>query len=829
MSWVGRSGELDELVAFLGAQRTRAVRFAQVSGDPWLGKTALLNRARQAVPELAFATDLRDGLAGAPVVLLDDLHLAGPDTFALLDKLIHTPGRLRLTVLLGYRPRQLAPEVQALLDEVDGLRVALGPLSPAECGELVGSASPARLAELHAASGGNPCYLRALAEGPAAGVRAALLSEVDRLGETGVLVLRAAAVIGEAITADLVAPAGDCLPARVRQALDAAVAADLLRENGAVLEFRHPVVRRLVYGSAPHSWRIEAHRRVAAVLLAQRAPAPERARQLEFAARPGDRGAAEVLVRAAREVRGREPATAARWLTAAQRVCPALDVRLELADVLIAAGRTEQGMGLFQEVVGSAGPIAARAVIRYSAVERMFGRNLTARAVLRRVLDTWPDGDPAELAAVRAELAYALHNTGDPEGAVELAGQVLGTPLPRPATLIHAACHSLLAYHHWTAGAIEAAKDAVEQSIVLVDEATTAELADWLLIAEQCVGIVLHLGRFADARRLGERMHQVARDTGQRLVLMRGHLRSAFGQVLAGEWALAEVNLAEAAELAGRIGRPPVLAYALMLRGYLAGERGDLVAALGFAEQAEELAPAGDHPWWAQVRWQLAEARRAMDLPVPADFLAEVRDNLLAPHLEQLTESALRRGDPVEAADWARRCRAAANEPGALAYALLAEARLLLAGGERSAAARLAGEAVQGFARTPLRPGLARAHLVAGMALAGLGERAAALGELERASELFAACGANRLLEQTIRVQRGLGRRVSRAAGRVAPGELTAREHQVAGLVSQGCTNRTIADRLALSERTVTTHVSNILAKTGLPSRTALAAHLLRG
>ncbi|MGO1055305.1 LuxR C-terminal-related transcriptional regulator [Crossiella sp. CA198] len=829
MAWAGRSRELDELVAFLGAQRTWGVRFAQVTGDPWIGKTALVSRARRAVPELEFATDLRGGLAGAPVVLLDDLHLAGPDTFALLAKLIRAPDRLRLTVLLGYRPRQLAPAVQALLDEVDGLRLELGPLSLAECGALLGAASPARVAELHAASGGNLCYLKALAEEPSAGALTALLSEVDGLGETGALVLRAAAVVGEAITADLVTPASDCLPARVRQALDAAVAADLLRENGAVLEFRHPVVRRMVYGSAPHSWRIEAHRRVAAVLLAQRAPAPERARQLEFAARPGDRGAAEVLVRAAREVRGREPATAARWLAAAQRLCPAPEVRLELADVLIAAGRTEQGIGLFQEVVGSAGPIAARAVIRYSAVERMFGRNLTARAVLRRVLDSRPDADPVELAAVRTELAYALHNTGDTAGAVRLAAEVLGTPLPRPDALIHAACHSLLAYHHWTLGTIEAAQHAAERSIALVDEATMGELADWLLIAEQCVGIVLHLGRFADARRLGDRMQQVARDTGQRLVLMRGHLRSAFGQVLAGAWAQAEVNLAEAAGLAGHIGKPPVLGYALSLRGYLAGERGDAAAALSFAEQAEALAPAGDHPWWAQVRWQLGEARRAMDLPVPADFLAEVRDNLLAPHLEQLTESALRRGDPVEAADWARRCRAAANEPGALAYALLAEARLLLAGGERGAAALLAGEAVQGFARTPLRPGQARAHLVAGRALAGLGERAAALGELDRASELFAACGANRSLEQTIRVQRGLGRRVSRAAGRVAPGELTAREHQVAGLVSQGCTNRTIADRLALSERTVTTHVSNILAKTGLPSRTALAAHLLRG
>ncbi|MCK2237390.1 MULTISPECIES: LuxR family transcriptional regulator [unclassified Crossiella] len=829
MAWAGRSRELDELVAFLGAQRTREVRFAQVTGDPWLGKTALVDRARRAVPELEFAADLRAGLAGAPVVLLDDLHLAGPDTFALLGRLIRCPDRLRLTVLLCYRPRQLAPEVQALLDEVDGLRVELGPLAPAECAELLGEASPARVAELHAASGGNPCYLKALADGPSAGARAALLSEVDGLGETGALVVRAAAVVGEAITADLVTPASDCPPARVRQALDAAVAADLLRENGAVLEFRHPVVRRMVYGSASHSWRIEAHRRVAEVLRAQRASAPERARQLEFAARPGDRSAAEVLVRAAREVRGKEPDLAARWLAAAQRLCPAPDVRLELSDVLIAAGRTDEGMALFQEAVGTAGPIAARAVLRYAAVERMFGRNLTARAVLRRALACWPDGDPVELAAMRAELACALHNTGDRMAAVRLAAQVAGTPLPKDAALIHAVCHALLAYDHWIEGGHTAAQRAADRVVALLEEATTAELAEWLTIAEQCIGVPLHLGRYAEAQRQGQRMRAVARDTGQRLVLLRSQLRVAYTQVITGAWAAADASLDEAEEQAAHIGRPPVLAYAMMLRGYLAGERGEPAAALDFAERSIDLAPASDHPWWAQVRWQLCEARRALDLPVPPDFLDEVRDHLLSPHLERLTESALRRGEPAEAADWARRCRAAALDPGALAYALLADARLLLAGGEWAGAVRLAREAAHGFARTPLRPGLARARLVAGAALAGLGERAAALGELERASALFAEFGANRLQEQVMRVQRGLGRRVSRAAGRVAPGELTAREHQVAGLISQGLPNKAIAERLVLSERTVTTHVSNILAKTGQPSRTALAAHLLRG
>lgn len=53
---------------------------------------------------------------------------------------------------------------------------------------------------------------------------------------------------------------------------------------------------------------------------------------------------------------------------------------------------------------------------------------------------------------------------------------------------------------------------------------------------------------------------------------------------------------------------------------------------------------------------------------------------------------------------------------------------------------------------------------------------------------------------------------------------LTAREREVAALVTDGVTNAAIARRLVLSERTVENHVAHVLHKLNLPTRTALAA-----
>jgi DNA-binding NarL/FixJ family response regulator len=56
------------------------------------------------------------------------------------------------------------------------------------------------------------------------------------------------------------------------------------------------------------------------------------------------------------------------------------------------------------------------------------------------------------------------------------------------------------------------------------------------------------------------------------------------------------------------------------------------------------------------------------------------------------------------------------------------------------------------------------------------------------------------------------------------PDLLTRREREVAALIGRGYSNRRIAEELGITERTAETHVSRVLRKLGLRSRTQIAA-----
>jgi RNA polymerase sigma factor (sigma-70 family) len=132
-----------------------------------------------------------------------------------------------------------------------------------------------------------------------------------------------------------------------------------------------------------------------------------------------------------------------------------------------------------------------------------------------------------------------------------------------------------------------------------------------------------------------------------------------------------------------------------------------------------------------------------------------------------------------------------------------ADGVLHAARGDHERARTLLEDALDGYERSgiPYEAALTRRDLAS--CLAALGRPDAAAEEAARASTELRALS---------------------SAGPVdALGPLSAREREVLALIAEGLTNRQIAEQLVLSEHTVHRHVTNLLAKLGLHSRTAAA------
>jgi DNA-binding NarL/FixJ family response regulator len=157
---------------------------------------------------------------------------------------------------------------------------------------------------------------------------------------------------------------------------------------------------------------------------------------------------------------------------------------------------------------------------------------------------------------------------------------------------------------------------------------------------------------------------------------------------------------------------------------------------------------------------------------------------------------------------------------------------VLLARGDAEEAARVALSGAAAAAEAPAPVWGARCRTLAGEALLAAGRRDDARRELRAAAAELERCGAWGYRDAALRVLRRLGDRPRPAAAvRTGDGPLAAlspREREVAALVADGQTNAQIAARLHLSESTVGKHVSRVLGKLGMSSRTGVAALLAR-
>jgi DNA-binding NarL/FixJ family response regulator len=192
-----------------------------------------------------------------------------------------------------------------------------------------------------------------------------------------------------------------------------------------------------------------------------------------------------------------------------------------------------------------------------------------------------------------------------------------------------------------------------------------------------------------------------------------------------------------------------------------------------------------------------------------------------------LIEVDLERGEIDAATTTAAALERVAAVVGASVAAVAASARasglVHLARGEREAAIAAFSVAVQAFADAslPYEEGCARLELARSLAPA---QPAVAVAEARNALRGFERVGATVKTAEAAALLRSLGARTSLTRP-VDHSVLTAREREVLVLVGHGLTNPEIAERLFISRKTASNHVSAILAKLGLRNRVELAAH----
>ena len=144
-----------------------------------------------------------------------------------------------------------------------------------------------------------------------------------------------------------------------------------------------------------------------------------------------------------------------------------------------------------------------------------------------------------------------------------------------------------------------------------------------------------------------------------------------------------------------------------------------------------------------------------------------------------------------------------------------------LAAGNASAALDPARRAFQIWQQLGAPYLAARLRVLLAQACVALGDVEGARLELESAREVFEQLGARPDLVAVDAIEAGLTPDQARSTPQHG---LTERELQVLRLVASGKTNKSIARELALSEKTVDRHVSNIFMKLDVPSRAAATA-----
>lgn len=795
--------------------------------------------------------------AGPLLLVVDDAHWCDAASLRTVAYLARRLDGLPVALLLGTRddePGSAAGDLVALLSGSEPTWLRPEPLSAAATGAVLaaafdGVAPEAAVVDACAqASGGNPFFVTELAaelaashSGPAAlspgqiaavgplAVRRSLLLRLGLLGEEAGTLARAVATLGGEGELRHAAAIAALAPEAAATAADTLAAAGIL-EPGRPLRIVHPLVRAAIAEDTPAGERGAAHRRAFEALRAD-GVGDDALLAHVLALEPAGDGEISALLRrsADRALRTGAPDAAAVHLRRALAEPPPA---AERAATLAALGRAEVRQGAFEDGIGhlgealgggGLGPAERLAVERDRAFAAFAGRGMDAgRAVVREAiaaLDATGDGD--DVLQLEADLALLAWLT-DGEHQLDLRRH-RGVP---GETRAERTILALLSQEEHARGAspaevVELAERALGGGRLIAQD--TSEALSWYMATYSLLTCEAHdaaratiAAALEDGRRRGSAFAIAgALGTSAVLALNEGRPRDAeadartaaagampptMAPVNASYVALALIDQGDldgaeaeltAAGIAGSPGGPTVMRWITWANARLAEARGDAAAvrtAVGPLRGDDEHGrPMRALAWRALLARTLSRGGAAPEDRAEAAVLAD--EHLAWAH------------------GWGR--------PAALGVAQRAHALTT----EAPRRIELLEEAVATLAGSASRTEEARARLDLGVALLRAGRRRDGRAQLEDAVDAAVACGARGTAEAAAEELEIAGA----PARRLGFDELTASERRIAELAAGGRTNRTIADELFVTPKTVENHLTRVYAKLGIGGRNALA------
>ena len=811
----------------------------------------------------------RAALPAGLLIVVDDLHWADEPSLVFLQYLAGELAGARILTVANYRAADLRPldplsrALPDLLRERTSGQVALGGLDQSQVAELIGRVLERRPSDdlaslIYERTEGNPFFTiemaRLLSSGADAAhlpdsVRQVVLRRIERLPPDCVDTLKTASVIGRTFELELLAQVTALTMGRLLETLDPALEARLLSlaKGGATqARFGHALIRETLYEDLPASRSIDVHRKVAAVLEGRGSTSPEHLTELAthfFRSLPlGDpTKAVDYAERAAIDAQGRSAFEEAARLyrMAIESLGPAADRRR--ADLLLALARTldlsdQQAAGLDAsvELVGIAtrlndAELAAQATLVSEGVFTLGPDAMRLKGICEKALALLADRRPDLRARVLAQLSIAIHFVDD-ERRERLARQAL---------------------------------DVAESSgdpVALASALFAMQLRPWGLQTPQ------------DRFRIGDRLLEIGLETSNRKTELWGHFWRAsalfeigdlpsfdaevdrYGQVademkdpsarwrtalfrgaraqMCGLFAEAQRHASEvkASALPTQLGTVQIMQGALMAG--IKGQQGNYADVLAAMEEAQRfganITVRSIHACALAGLGRLEEARVMLAQIVAPDVRTKPRTHTWPITMSHLAETAVMLKDvPLMEALYQMllpypRSNAVAAAGSVAGYGSIARylGLLALALGRPEDAIAHYEVAVEMNQLQSALPSLALSELGLAEALVIRGKS----GDKSRAGSLVADAmehgerlGMSGLLERAEVLSTRLGPRIGR-------GPLSARESEVAVLVTEGLTNRQISERLHLSIRTAENHVENICNKLGFTSRAQIAA-----